>query len=316
MVRKRNKLLILTDDAGAYKKLIQGLELPNLDIVAAETPADAEKDVRDSNIILGAPAMISRVLDEAGHLQWVQSSWAGVNELVQPSMRTDYLLTGVKGIFGPMMSEYVFGYILALERHLMALHAEQSKHQWTPMPFQILQGRLIGICGLGSIGRHIAETARHFGMKVWGYKRTPAQLAEVDRLFTEKEFKEFLASPEYIVSILPDTPNTRHLFYDDTFAIMNKKAVLINVGRGSVVSETALLTALNKNQIRGAVLDVFEKEPLPEDSPLWGNPKVVVTPHISSVAFPEDIVPIFAENYRFYITNQPLKYIITFSKGY
>jgi phosphoglycerate dehydrogenase-like enzyme len=315
-MNEANRLLVLTEDAETYRNLIRDLQLPGLDVAAVDTTDEARNHIRQCNIILGAPAKIARVLDEAEQLQWVQSSWAGVNELVQPTMRRDYLLTGVKGLYSPMMSEYVFGYILALERHMFTIHAAQRKRQWTPLPYQTLNNRIMGICGLGSIGCHIAETACHFGMKVWGYKKVYGNFPEVDRLFTEEGFEDFLASPEYVVIALPETPATRHLFNEHTLALLNKEAILINIGRGSVVSESALIEALHNNRIRGAVLDVFEEEPLPEDSPLWAFPNVLITPHISAVSFPQDIVQIFAENYRRFVADEPLRYIIDFTIGY
>ena len=153
-------------------------------------------------------------------------------------------------------------------------------------------------------------------MKVWGYKKDSGDFQEVDRVFTEDGFEEFLASPEFIVITLPDTPATRHLFNEQTLALLNEKAILINIGRGSVVSERALIEALGNNRIRGAVLDVFEEEPLPEDSPLWAFPNVLITPHISAVSFPEDIVKIFTDNYCRFISGKPLRRSIDFAKGY
>jgi phosphoglycerate dehydrogenase-like enzyme len=153
-------------------------------------------------------------------------------------------------------------------------------------------------------------------MEVWGYKRTFETVAEVDRVFTDKDFSEFLALPDFMVITLPSTPDTLHLFDENAFKAMKKTAVLINVGRGSVVSEKALVRALDAREIGGAVLDVFEKEPLTKASPLWTNPNVLITPHISALSFPEDIVNIFAENYRRFISDQPLLHVIDFNQRY
>lgn len=312
----KNKLLVLSRDSGNYAQLVKELAFDGLDIVHADSPSHAETYLNKCNIILGEPSKIAPVIHSAGRLVWVQSTWAGVNELVKPDMRTDYTLTGVKGIFGPMMSEYVFGYIFLLERHILEMHAHQKKKHWQPNTFRTLQNRLLGVAGLGSIGRHIAKNAKQFGMKVWGYKHASGTTDHVDRVFTGNQFNTFLAGPEYIVICLPDTPKTRHLFNRASFDVMRKEAVLINVGRGSVVSERALIEALNENRIQGAVLDVFEKEPLPEDSPLWEHPDVLVTPHVSALSFPEDIVKIFAENYRRFTLGRSLQYVIDFAKGY
>ena len=315
-MREKNRLLILTENPGHYAALIERLDLSGLGFIACDRAGEAKNHAQNCNIILGEPARIAPLLDAAKNLQWIQSTYAGVEVLVTPSQRTDYLLTGVKDLFGPLMSEYVFAYILALERNIFQTHENQQERLWQDMPYKSLKGTLLGICGLGSIGRHIALTGKRFGMNVWGYKRSYEELPEVDRVFTQTDFREFLAHPDYIVITLPHTPESFHLFDYASFQAMKRSAVLINVGRGAVVSENALVRSLEEQLIRGAVLDVFEEEPLPKDSNLWGLPNVFITPHNSADSFPEDIVHIFAENYRLFITGEPLKYTVDLSRGY
>jgi len=311
-----NRLLILTEAPGTYTRLIRGLEFDDLDIVACHTAEEARAHVTDCEIILGEPGRIAPVLESTENLKWVQSTYAGVEPLMDRSLRKDYILTNVRGIFGLLMSEYVFAYILALERHLFQTRENQQKRQWQGTPYRPLAGILIGICGLGSIGGHIALTARHFEMEVWGFKRSEKDVPGVDRIFTRKRFEEFLARPEYMVVALPETPETRHLFDDHAFRLMNPSAVLINVGRGAVVSEGALIRALRGKQIRGAVMDVFETEPLPKESPLWEAPNLLITPHHAAVSFPDRVVEIFAENYRRFVAERSLQYVVDFERGY
>ncbi len=313
---EKNRLLILTENPSHYAELIGRLDLSGLDFITCDRAEDAKNHAKDCNIILGEPDRIAPVLDVAENLQWIQSTYAGVEALVTPSRRTDYLLTGVKDLFGPLMSEYVFTYILALERNIFQTYENQKARLWQNMPYKSLKGTLLGICGLGSIGCHIALTGKHFGMDVWGYKRSYEELPEVDRVLTQTNFREFLAHPDYVVITLPHTPESFHLFDYGSFQAMKRSAVLINVGRGSVVLESALVQALEEKLIRGAVLDVFEKEPLPKDSLLWGLPNVFITPHNSAYSFPEEIVNIFAENYRLFVTGEPLKYAVDFATGY
>mgnify|MGYP001059734819 CR=1 FL=1 len=312
----KNRLLILSRDPTRYAELIERFDFADLELVAFDSVEKAKKYVENCNIILGAPKLIAHILVAANKLQWVQSIFAGVEVLLSPRQRTDYVLTGVKGVFGPLMSEYVFVYILALERHILEVYENQKVRVWKKIPYESLQDKLLGICGLGSIGLHIAQTAKHFGMKVWGYKRSYEEVPGIDRIFTQSDFKEFLSNPDYIVITLPSTPDTLHLIDYDTIKVMKSSAVLINVGRGSVVSESALVRALEEKLIRGAVLDVFEEEPLPEESRLWALPNVMITPHNSGFSFPEDIVRIFAENYRRFVDKKPLKYIVDFNRGY
>ena len=313
---EKNRLLILSKNSAEYADLIEKHDFSGLEFMDCNRAGDAKNHAENCNIILGEPDRIAPVLDVAENLQWIQSTYAGVEALITPSQRTDYLLTGVKDLFGPLMSEYVFAYILALERNIFQTYENQKNRLWQDMPYKSLKGSLLGICGLGSIGRHIALTAKRFGMDVWGYKRSNEEVPGIDRLFTQTDFREFLAHPDYIVITLPRTPESFHLFDYGSFQAMKRSAVLINVGRGPVVSESALVRALEEKLIQGAVLDVFEEEPLPEDSNLWGLPNVIITPHNSAYSFPEEIVNIFVENYRLFVTGEPLKYVVDFDRGY
>ena len=311
-----NRLLILVPDPKRYAELIKRFEFNDLELIVCNSFEKAEKEAKYCNMILGEPMRIVPVLECAKRLQWIQSTFAGVEVLLEPGKRTDYVLTGVKGVFGPLMSEYVFTYILAIERHLLEIHENQQKKVWKKIGYNRLQDRLIGICGLGSVGLSIAQTARHFGMRVWGFKRFYEAVPGIDRIFTRSDFKKFLSHPDYVVITLPSTPDTLHLIDDDTLKAIKNSAVLINIGRGSVVSENALVQALEEGRIRGAVLDVFEEEPLPVESRLWALPNVMITPHNSGLSFPEDIVKIFAENYRRFVNKKPLKYRVDFNRGY
>jgi phosphoglycerate dehydrogenase-like enzyme len=311
-----NRLLILSRSAALYAGLIKELRLPDLEIAACKTAGEASAQLDRCTIILGEPSRIARVVEGAKMLNWVQSTFAGVEELLRPGARSDYILTGVKGVFGPFMSEYVVGYLLALERHFFTAYRNQQDRTWRRLPYKSLRGGLIGICGLGSIGRHLARTADHFGLRVWGYKRTAETVPEAERVFTGSEFDEFLSQPDYIVNTLPSTPATIRLFDEAAFRTMKTTAVLINIGRGDAVVEQALIRALQHGMIGGAVLDVFEQEPLPESSPLWSLPNVIITPHNSGFSFPGDIAALFAENYRRFSKGEPLLYRVDFERGY
>jgi phosphoglycerate dehydrogenase-like enzyme len=312
----KNRLLILARDSERYAKLITGFDFTDLELIVCDSIEKAKKWAEHCNIILGEPTRIVPILEGAKSLQWVQSIFAGVEALVNPPQRSDYILTGVKGVFGPLMSEYVFVYILALERHIFEVYENQKERVWEKIPYESLQGKLLGICGLGSIGRHIGQTAKHFGMKVWGYKRSYEEVPEVDRIFAGANFGEFLSNPDYLVITLPSTPETMHFFDYDSFHAMKRSSVLISIGRGNVVSERALVRALEEKLISGAVLDVFEEEPLPGESPLWALPNVLITPHNSGFSFPEKVAKIFAENYRRFVVKKPLKYMVDFNRGY
>ncbi|MBC8463801.1 MAG: D-2-hydroxyacid dehydrogenase [Deltaproteobacteria bacterium] len=311
-----NKALILIKDGREFVRLLDARNPAGLETFLFDSPKEALDLVGDCNIILGQPDLVSEVLPEARSLQWVQSTYAGIEALCRPGLKTDYILTGVKDIFGPLMSEYVFAYILSLERHLFEVRENQTDSNWLTIPYRSLDGLTLGVCGLGSIGRHIARTARHFGMRVLGYKRTPGEDSAVDQIYSANALHAFVAQLDYLVTVLPDTPQTTHLFTYDVFAKMKPSSVFINVGRGNAVHEPGLIQALFERLIRAAVLDVFKEEPLPTESSFWAMDNVFVTPHHSAFSFPEKIAEIFCNNYERFCRNEPLLYVVDFTRGY
>lgn len=311
-----NYLLIVDQDAEHYAQLVAECDLPALTINTATTVEAATARIEDSDILLGPPAMVATLLPHAPKLQWVQSTFAGVDALLQPELRRDYTLTGVKDLFGPLMSEYVFGWILSLERSLFTLREQQKKHLWREIPYRGLSGQTLGVAGLGSIGRHIAATATHFGMRVLGYRRSPGACDAVERVYAGDELHAFLGELDYLVLVLPSTAETTHLIDSTALAAMKASAVLINVGRGNVVKEDDLVEALAAGHPRGAVLDVFEQEPLSQRSRLWDLSNCHITPHIAATSFPDDIAAVFCENYRRFAKGESLNFVIDFEKGY
>jgi len=311
-----NRLLILTPDAEAYARQLIRRRLPDLALVPCGRKEGARDLIADCNIVLGQPDWVRPVLDHAPKLKWVQSTFAGVEALCMGEPPSDYMLTGVKGLFGPLMSEYVFAYILALERQLFETRDNQKKKLWRMLPYQSLQGLNLGICGLGSVGRQIALTGNHFKMRVLAYKRSPHKSPLVEQVFSGSSLNDFLSRLDYLVITLPLTAETRHLIDYGALCRMKPSAVLINVGRGGVVIEKDLERTLEEKRIRGAVIDVFEKEPLSAQSRLWEMPHVFITPHNSAFSFPEKIIEIFSGNYRRFIKKEKLEYLIDFKRGY
>ncbi|MGI9536495.1 MAG: D-2-hydroxyacid dehydrogenase [Desulfocapsaceae bacterium] len=311
-----NTLLILDDDAPVYKAELQKRNLPDLGISIAENELEAEPYLPEVEIIFGKPLLVAGVVDRTPRLKWVQSTYAGIEQLCRPGLPRSYLLTGIKNLFGSFMREYVFTYILARERSLLQVHRNQQNKIWSRISYRSLADVTIGIIGLGSIGREIARTARHFDMRVLGVKRTPGQLDCVDRLFTVGDMEEFLPQLDYLVLVLPDTAECRHFITEKELGLMNAGAVLINVGRGSSVKQPDLNRALETKQISGAVLDVFEQEPLPAKSPLWAMDNVIITPHNSAYSFPDQVAEIFCANYARFLADSPLDYSVDFDLGY
>jgi phosphoglycerate dehydrogenase-like enzyme len=313
------KLLILSKDDKTYRLILEEACLPHLDIIHA--PA------ADCEIVLGSPSMIAKELGNLQNLKWVQSTWAGVEPLLDPSLRRDYVLTNARGVFGGLMSEFVFGYLLAHERKVFELAQAQQRKEWVRFLTGTLRGKTIGLLGVGSIGAEVARTAKFFNMTVRGYTRSSEDCEFVDEYFHAvpphpagerrgEGWLKFANGLDYLVSILPNTKGTRKIVDTNLLSALPSNCVFINVGRGSAVNVSALVEALENDKLAGAVLDVFEQEPLPKEHPFWTTKNLIMTFHTSAPSFPEDIAKVFIENYRLYIEGKPLKYQVDFEKGY
>jgi phosphoglycerate dehydrogenase-like enzyme len=311
------KLLILAGNAGEYESLLRTESLPQLEgIIAAADPAAALAGGADCEIVLGEPARIREVLAGLPRLRWVQSIWAGVEPLLDPSLRRDYSLTNARGVFGTLMSEYIFGYLLAHERRIFERMQAQQAGRWEAIRTGTLRGKTIGLLGVGSIGSVLARTAKHFDMNVRGYTLTSEHCPDVDAYFHGGQLEEFAAGLDYLVCVLPNTTKTRRLVDAALLARLPAHALFFNVGRGATVDEAALLAVLKGGRLAGAVLDVFEQEPLPPGHPFWQTPNLWMTFHTSAPSIPADLVRLFVDNYRRYLSGQALLYQVDFERGY
>jgi len=314
--QKNNRLLILSHNAHKYAKLIADAGVIDLQITPTVSVDEAHHMADQQNILLAPPDVACEILPAMTNLQWMQSTWAGVNKLLGEGCRKDYLLTGVKGVFGPIMSEYVFCYILMHARKALQCHDLQKIKKWEMPKPGLLRGKKIGIMGVGSIGIAIAQTAKHFNMITYGYSRSGTSNPEIDRIFKPDKILEFVGDLDYLVIVLPQTLDTNNLINSTVLKAMKMEALLINVGRGNVLDEGALVEALNSQEIAGAVLDVFKQEPLPQSHPLWNTTGVIITSHKSALTYPEDIVPLFIDNYKRFIKRQDMQFCVDFEKGY
>jgi len=301
------KLLLLSREADQYVQLIGTAQLPGLEITT---------DPEDSDIVLGEPKLIQGELPHLSALKWVQSIYAGVEPLVEPTQRRDYILTNARGVFGELMSEYVFGYLLFHEKKILERINAQRSMQWQRPESGVLRGKKLGLLGVGSIGAYLAGTAKHFGLTVRGYTRKSEASAQVDEYYHGDGLLRFVEGLDYLVSVLPRTKDTNQIVDTKLLNALPPHAVFINVGRGNAVDEGALVTALNEGQLAAAVLDVFEIEPLPEGHPFWSTPNLYMTFHTSAISYPEDITKLFIENYKRYLEGKPLKYVVDFERGY
>ncbi|MDP2778366.1 MAG: D-2-hydroxyacid dehydrogenase, partial [Anaerolineales bacterium] len=282
------------------------------DLIFESTPTP------EIDIVFGEPDLIKDTLASLPALSWVQSNWAGVEPLLDSARlrKSNYILTNARGVFGGLMSEYVFSYLLAHERKIFKRAQAQTAKQWDSSITGSLRGKTIGLLGVGSIGAEVARTAKFFGMTVRGYTRVSETSTHVDRYYHGNDLPEFVDGLDYLVSILPNTKGTLKIVDADLLNALPSRAVFINVGRSSAVDESALRKTLNQNKIAGAVLDVFEQEPLPKDHPFWVTPNLLMTFHTSAPSLPEDIAKLFIENYMLFNEGKPLKYQVDFERGY
>ncbi|EOD9423205.1 MAG: D-2-hydroxyacid dehydrogenase [Pseudomonadota bacterium] len=303
-----NQIFLLSEHRDTYETLLAEKNLP--DLCLTDQPEEAQ-------IVLADPPLLPQRLDEFSQLEWVQSTFAGVNALMSPDLRQDYTLTNVRGIFGPLIAEYVIGYCIAHFRHFMQYHQQQQNKQWQPHLYTSLQNKTMVILGTGSIGSHLGKAAQLMGMKTVGINRTgiPTSGGEFTQTFHINELASAFHQADIVVNTLPSTPDTQRLLNSEVLSHLNQ-ALLFNVGRGDVIDDTGLLLALKNRWVEHAFLDVFEQEPLSPQHPFWKLPQVTITPHIAALSFPEQVVDIFADNYLSWRDGFSLNNQVDFDKGY
>jgi phosphoglycerate dehydrogenase-like enzyme len=284
-------------------------------INACNSAEEALAKYAGESIVFGRPDMIAQILPELPNVEWVQSSWAGVTPLMAIDRR-DYVLTAIKGVFGPQMSEYVFGFLLAHELKVLQRMEQQREHNWFNECSGMLHGKRIGMMGTGTIAQHVVETASCFGMTATGLSRSGKPAPGFKQVMRTGEINNFLEEVDYLVAALPSTADTDNLLNAASLAKLPAHAYFVNVGRGNVVDEDALIDALKNGRMAGAALDVFHEEPISQDSPLWDTPNLSITGHIAAASYPAIIVPVFVDNYRRYRNGQSLECVVDFDVGY
>ncbi len=260
------------------------VHLPEYDRLAEELP--------DTDIFVGY-SLRAEQLTHAKKLKWIHSTAAGVAQLMYPELRdSGIVVTNPSGVFSPPMAEHTMGLLLALARNFPDSTRHQDRSHWgqqeiwdKPQRLTELSGQVLLIVGFGSIGREVAKRARAFDMRVWGVTRSGhGDAKHAEKLFAASQLEETLPQADYVVIAVPETSETRHLIGALQIARMKPGARLINVGRGSLLDESALIRALETGALGGAALDVTSVEPLPPDSPLWKAPNLFITPHTSAVS--------------------------------
>ena len=259
-------------------------------------------------LITFGPMLRDEVLRKATNLKWVQALGTGVDNLVDlPSLRPDVLVTNIRGIHGPPLSEAAIASMLALSRRLPRSVRSQDQRRWDRWPSALIDGKTVGIFGVGAIAADLAPKCKALGMRVVGISSAPdRQLPGFDEMRSRDDLAGAVGDLDFLVVLTPLTAETRHFVGAEVLAAMKPTSHLVNLARGGVVDETALIEALDKGRIAGAALDVFEQEPLPPEHPLWSTKNVIITPHLGGFydAYVDRAMPTIEHNMACFIAGR------------
>ncbi len=311
------RILVYYPDAGEARAYADLVRLPSraFTVGVASTLDEAVGPAAEAEILYcwrPPPSVLTR----APQLRWIQVMGAGVEQLLVPELPERVVVTRAAGIFGPWMAEYTLAWCLWVTQRIDGFRSSQRRRRWAPVDPIPLRGQTLCVIGLGDIGRAIARLARAAGMRVIGVTRSGRRPREAERVYRTRALRSALARADFVVLAVPLSAATRGLLGAAELAAMKPSAWLINIARGPIVDETALLEALRARRIGGAVLDVFDAEPLPPEHPLWTLENVAITPHISGPSTPREIAPIFNDNLRRYLAGRPLRHLVDRTRGY
>jgi len=317
-VRVLDNSSLVRPPRGRYRLLYEPDEM-----LPPEWPDDRERSPEDQraweDLHAEAEVVLDITLDDldtlrgaAPRLAWLQGGAAGAGEKVHGSglLEDGVVVTTAAGVFSAPLAEFSLAAILAHVKDFDRLRGDRETRLWRSVPARSLERATVCVVGLGSIGREVARRLRPFGPRIVGVRRSaPEPDGLVDETWPTSALPDVLRETDYVVVTLPHTPETHHLFDAATVARMRPGAYLVNVGRGPVVDETALVDALESGRLSGAALDVCETEPLPQDSPLWTLPQVLVSSHATALVpglSTERLTDLFCENLRRHLDGRPL----------
>lgn len=266
--------------------------------------------------------LTDELLNQAKSLKWIMVISAGLDKMPFKALQEkNILITNARGIHKTPMAEYTISMMLQVSRKAKELMENQNQHAWDrKVPMTEITGKTIGILGTGAIGSEVARLAKAFNMNTIGFNRSSGSVPNFDAIVDQEGISKLYEESDFIVNVLPSTPLTEGFIGAEAFSFMKSSAVLINIGRGATIVERELIGALQEKRIHHAVLDVFEKEPLSEASPLWDMENVTVTPHISGISpqYQERAIEIFSDNLKLYRKNKfsEMINIIPYDRGY
>ena len=298
--------------------------------------SESEEDARavvngvltETEVLLGNPVVPNDILQRAPKLKLVQLTSAGADRLIDSELaRSDRVsVTTASGIHAVPIGEYVIGAMIAFAKGFPRAFRGQQENTWRPYIASELEDATVGILGLGAIGRHVAKLAKGFGMRVIATRRSQEKRMSgaaageqyVDEMFARDEIPVMLGECDYVVVAVPLTEESRHLIGEAELSAMKRNAVIVNIARGAVIDQQALIRAVKNGVIGGAALDVTDPEPLPPDNELWRLDNVMITPHISggTPKYMDRAIELFCDNLRRYLAGEPLRNLIDAERGY
>lgn len=310
-------VLIYTDDVQAHESLVS--RFPDIPIEITDSDETYAHVAKEAEVIFVARKYDVAPLRKARNLRWLHLGGTGINPLLPLSQwPIELLMSHTPGLNAAMIADYVQAAFAMLAWNLPRYIQNQQARRWQKWGAERLEGKTVLILGLGAIGTEIVRRANAAGMKVIAIRRRPVEQDGVKHVATPDKLKEMLPQADFVVLALPLTTETHHLIDSGTLSVMRRDAYLINVSRGAIVDEHALASGLVDGQIAGAMLDVFEEEPLSPQSPLWQLPNAIITPHIASWSADYRVraAAIFAENLERFLAGQAPQYQIDRSREY
>jgi D-2-hydroxyacid dehydrogenase (NADP+) len=302
---KKMNLLILDSRADAYKKALLP-KFPEVSIHSAQKEEEIGDFIEKADILLTI-RISDKLIKKASKLKWIQALTTGVDYIINlPSLKKEVVITSTRGIHGPQVSEMAFLLMLALNRNFPEVVRNQDKAVWERWPGKLLWKKKVGILGIGVIGEEIARKCKAFDMKVFGIDIVKRKVESIDIFYGPEDIINVAKEVDYFIIVAPFTPQTEKMVDSKVLSAMKPTAFFLNLGRGEIVDEEALIQALNSGKIAGAALDTFWAEPLPKDHPFWGMKNVIVSPHVAGMSdvYVEQALSIFEENLRRFLKGE------------
>lgn len=317
-------VLVLSEPDDPYLHMLDALQ-GRARVVIGGRPESFVSDAPAARVLLnwtGKRALLDQVFGMAPHLEWIHSRYAGLDSILFPELvSSPVTLTNARGVYSPSLGEFVILGMLFFAKDLRRLLRSQATSKWDPFTVTELRGQTVGIVGYGDIGRAAAQRARAMGMRILAVRRQSGKSQDdplIDQVYGLDGLAEMLPQCDYVVCAAPLTPATHHLIGPEQFRQMKAGAIVINVGRGPVIDEAALVEALRHGHLGGAALDVFEVEPLPPDSPLFQMQNVLISPHSAdnTTTWLNDAMQCFLDNFERFHSGQPLSNVVDKHAGY